>query len=96
MRQYPLTPADVISQEDIDAGRVNLVYNYKTVIDMVNLAFYDGFIVGICDEKEAFENITTEERLLAAVTAIQALAKFQGRPDPIEELLKKKLDGTGV
>ena len=74
MRQYPLTQADGISKE---------------VANMINHAFYDGFIVGLCDDKETFDGITPEEYKYAAVTAIQALAKFQGRPDPIEELLKE-------
>lgn len=91
MRQYPLTQADVISQEDLDAGRICLVHKYQDVIDMVNCAFYDGFIVGICDDKEAFNNITPEERAYAAITAIQALARLQGRDDPIEGLLKEDL-----
>ena len=88
MRTYPLTRADVISQEDVHAGRVHLMYHYHDVTGMVNRAFYDGFIVGICDDKNAFDSITPEAYTYAAITAVQALAKLQGRPDPVEERRK--------
>ena len=56
MLTYPLHEADFgITQESIDAGKVNLAYNYKDLISMVNTAFFSGFIVAMCDSKEEFE-----------------------------------------
>lgn len=41
MLTYPLHGTDLgITQESIDAGKVNVVYNYKDPLSMVNTAFF--------------------------------------------------------
>ena len=48
MLTYPLHGTDLgITQESIDAGKVNVVYNYKDLLSMVNTAFFSGFILSL-------------------------------------------------
>lgn len=80
MLTYPLHEADLgITQESIDAGKVNVVYNYKDLLSMVNIAFFNGFIVAMCDSKEEFEGIDVMDRILMCSAATIKLAKLQGR-----------------
>lgn len=79
MLTYPLHGADLgITQESIDAGKVNVVYNYKDLLSMVNTAFFSGFIVVVCDSKEEFESIDVMDRILMCSAAAVKLAKLQG------------------
>lgn len=79
MLTYPLHGADLgITQESIDAGKVNVVYNYKDLLSMVNTAFFSGFIVAVCDSKEEFESIDVMDRILMCSAAAVKLAKLQG------------------
>lgn len=82
MLTYPLHGADLgITQESIDAGKVNVVYNYKDLLSMVNTAFFSGFIVAVCDSKEEFESIDVMDRILMCSAAAVKLAKLQGRDE---------------
>lgn len=82
MLTYPLHEADLgITQESIDAGKVNVVYNYKDLLSMVNTAFFSGFIVAICDSKEEFEGIDVMDRIMACSVATIKLARLQGRDE---------------
>ena len=82
MLTYPLHGSDLgITQESIDAGKVNVVYNYKDLLSMVNTAFFSGFIVAVCDSKEEFEGIDTMDRILMLFAATIKLAKLQGRDE---------------
>lgn len=79
MLTYPLHEADFgITQESIDAGKVNLAYNYKDLISMVNTAFFSGFIVAMCDSKEEFEGIDVMDRIMMMSAATIKLATLQG------------------
>ena len=79
MLTYPLHGTDLgITQESIDAGKVNVVYNYKDLLSMVNTAFFSGFIVSVCDSKEEFESIGVMDRILMCSAAAVKLAKLQG------------------
>lgn len=79
MLTYPLHEADFgITQESIDAGKVNLAYNYKDLISMVNTAFFSGFIVAMCDSKEEFEGIDVMDRIMMLSAATIKLATLQG------------------
>lgn len=70
MLTYPLHGTDLgITQESIDAGKVNVVYNYKDPLSMVNTAFFSGFIVSVCDSKEEFESIGVMDRILMCSAA---------------------------
>ena len=82
MLTYPLHEADLgITQESIDAGKVNVVYNYKDLLSMVNTAFFSGFIVAMCDSKEEFDGIDVMDRILMFSAAAIKLATLQGRDE---------------
>jgi hypothetical protein len=88
MLTYPLHGADLgITQESIDAGKVNVVYNYKDLLSMVNTAFFSGFIVAVCDSKEEFESIDVMDRILMCSTAAVKLAKLQGRDEDAKNMV---------
>lgn len=76
MRRYPITASDVIDQKDIDAGRTNLVYPYMDLVHLVNEAFYNGFLLAMCDSKEDFQSITTTDRIYACFLAKQMMDTF--------------------
>lgn len=88
MLTYPLHGADLgITQESIDAGKVNVVYNYKDLLSMVNTAFFSGFIVAVCDSKEEFESIDVMDRILMCSAAAVKLAKLQGRDEDAKNMV---------
>lgn len=88
MLTYPLHGADPgITQESIDAGKVNVVYNYKDLLSMVNTAFFSGFIVAVCDSKEEFESIDVMDRILMCSAAAVKLAKLQGRDEDAKNMV---------
>lgn len=88
MLTYPLHGADLgITQESIDAGKVNVVYNYKDLLSMVNTAFFSGFIVAVCDSKEEFESIDVMDRILMCSVAAVKLAKLRGRDEDAENMV---------
>lgn len=88
MLTYPLHGADLgITQESIDAGKVNVVYNYKDLLSMVNTAFFSGFIVAVCDSKEEFESIDAMGRILMCSAAAVKLAKLQGRDEDAKNMV---------
>lgn len=88
MLTYPLHGADLgITQESIDAGKVNAVYNYKDLLSMVNTAFFSGFIVAVCDSKEEFESIDVMDRILMCSVAAVKLVKLQGRDEDAENMV---------
>ena len=88
MLTYPLHGADLgITQESIDAGKVNAVYNYKDLLSMVNTAFFSGFIVAVCDSKEEFESIDVMDRILMCSVAAVKLAKLQGQDEDAENMV---------
>ena len=61
MRKYPLpTP-----EKD---GYIKLSDAYK----FINEAFFEGFIVAICDTPEDYESITTGQRVEITMIAIEA------------------------
>ncbi len=103
MLTYPLHGADLgITQESIDAGKVNVVYNYKDLLSMVNTAFFSGFIVAVCDSKEEFESIDVMDRILMRSAAAVKLAKLQGRDkdaknmvDFLEKTLSEDKEAVG-
>lgn len=76
MRRYPISAADIISQADIDAGRTNLVYFYQDLVHSINAAFYDGFLLAMCETKEDFQNITPEDRIYSCLLAKQTMEAF--------------------
>lgn len=88
MLTYPLHGADLgITQESIDAGKVNVVYNYKDLLSMVNTAFFSGFIVAVCDSKEEFESIDVMDRILMCSAVAVKLAKLQGRDEDAKNMV---------
>lgn len=88
MLTYPLHGADLgIIQECIDAGKVNVAYNYKDLLSMVNTAFFSGFIVAVCDSKEEFESIDVMDRILMCSAAAVKLAKLQGRDEDAKNMV---------
>lgn len=88
MLTYPLHGAGLgITQESIDAGKVNVVYNYKDLLSMVNTAFFSGFIVAVCDSKEEFESIDVMDRILMCSAAAVKLAKLQGRDEDAKNMV---------
>lgn len=76
--KYPLKPSDIVSQADIAAGRVNICHNYMDYVHQINAAFNTGYIMAMCDTKEEFDSITTEERILCCALAKLNAAKFYG------------------
>lgn len=87
MLTYPLHEADLgITQESIDAGKVNVAYNYKDLLSMVNTAFFSGFIVAMCDSKEEFEGIDIKDRILMMSVATIKLAILQGRDEDAKNM----------
>ena len=88
MLTYPLHGTDLgITQESIDAGKVNVVYNYKDLLSMENTAFFSGFIVSVCDSKEEFESIGVMDRILMCSAAAVKLAKLQGRDEDAKNMV---------
>lgn len=88
MLTYPLHGADLgITQESIDAGKVNVAYNYKDLLSMVNTTFFSGFIVAVCDSKEEFESIDVMDRILMCSAAAVKLAKLQGRDEDAKNMV---------
>lgn len=88
MLTYPLHGADLgITQESIDAGKVNVAYNYKDLLSMVSTAFFSGFIVAVCDSKEEFESIDVMDRILMCSAAAVKLAKLQGRDEDAKNMV---------
>lgn len=61
MRKYPLPPPE-------KDGYIKLSDAYK----FINEAFYDGFIVAICDTPEDYESITIGQRMEIMMIAIEA------------------------
>ena len=87
MLTYPLHEADLgITQESIDAGKVNVAYNYKDLLSMVNTAFFSGFIVAMCDSKEEFEGIDIKDRILMMSVATIKLATLRGRDEDAKNM----------
>lgn len=87
MLTYPLHEADFgITQESIDAGKVNLAYNYKDLISMVSTAFFSGFIVAMCDSKEEFEGIDVMDRIMMMSAATIKLATLRGRDEDAKNM----------
>lgn len=87
MLTYPLHEADLgITQESIDAGKVNVAYNYKDLLSMVNTTFFSGFIVAMCDSKEEFEGIDIKDRILMMSVATIKLATLQGRDEDAKNM----------
>lgn len=87
MLTYPLHEADFgITQESIDAGKVNLAYSYKDLISMVNTGFFSGFIVAMCDSKEEFEGIDVMDRIMVMSAATIKLATLQGRDEDAKNM----------
>lgn len=87
MLTYPLHEADLgITQESIDAGKVNVAYNYKDLLSMVNTAFFSGFIVAMCDSKEEFEGIDIKDRILMMSVATIKLATLQGQDEDAKNM----------
>ncbi len=76
MQKYPLTPDDVIDAKDRAAGRVNLCFNYMDYIHTVNAAFFNGFLVAMCETQEDFDSIDTETRIAALMLATDKLETF--------------------
>lgn len=92
--KYPLTVHDVIDQADIDAGRVNLVYNYKTIVNMVNDAFYSGAMLILCESKEQFQALSVNEKI-ALVCIVKTIAdEYYERNGVVETVADEA--GTGV
>lgn len=88
MLTYPLHGADLgITQESIDAGKVNVAYSYKDLLSMVNTVFFSGFIVAVCDSKEEFESIDVMDRILMCSAAAVKLAKLQGRDEDAKNMV---------
>ena len=88
MLTYPLHGADLgITQGCIDAGKVNVAYNYKDLLSMVNTAFFSGFIVAVCDSKEEFESIDVMDRILMCSAAAVKLAKLQGQDEDAKNMV---------
>lgn len=90
MRRYPITASGVIDQENIDAGRTNLVYPYMDLVHLVNAAFFDGFLLAMCDSKEDFQSITMEDRIHACFLAKHMMDTFlapeaEPKPEPEPE-----------
>ena len=81
MKRYPITASDVIDQKDIDAGRTNLVYPYMDLVHLVNAAFFNGFLLAMCESKEDFQSITMEDRVNACFLAKQMMDEFMP-PEP--------------
>lgn len=76
--KYPLKPSDIASQADIAAGRVNICQNYMEYVRQINAAFYTGYMMAMCDTKEEFDSITTEDRIMYCALAKLNAAKFYG------------------
>ena len=88
MLTYPLHGADLgITQESIDAGKVNVAYNYKDLLSMVNTAFFSAFIPAVCDSTEEFESIDVLDRILMCSAAAVKLAKLQGRDEDAKNMV---------
>lgn len=81
--RYPMDYLDVISQAAIDAGRVNLCVSYKDYVHEINAAFYDGFLLALCETQEDFDSITPEVRVKAALLA-KGVAERWGQRDAKE------------
>ncbi len=80
MRTYPLGPSDISAvPEAINAESTCFEYSYNDLVQMINSAFYDGFMLAFCKTIKNYEAIDTRIRILAASAAITKLATFQGR-----------------
>ena len=76
--KYPLKPSDVVSQADIDAGRVYLGPHYMDYVREINAAFYTGYMMALCKTKEEFDSLTVEDRAMCCVLAKLNAEKFYG------------------
>lgn len=77
MKEYPLNPEEIIKQNDIkDNDSIRIVTYF---VQMINAAFYDGFILALCETKEDFDSITLEDRIEACFLAKSQIEAYQGR-----------------
>lgn len=74
--KYPVTAATFVTQEDIDAGRTCIRYDYKELVTAINDAFYTGFLVALCKSKEEWDNLSIIDRMEAAALAKDLAATF--------------------
>lgn len=88
MLTYPLHGADLgITQESIDAGKVNVVYNYKDLLSMVNTAFSAASSSPCATARRSFESIDVMDRILMCSAAAVKLAKLQGRDEDAKNMV---------
>lgn len=79
--RYPLKPSDFVSQTDINAGRTNLCVNYMNYVQEINAAFYTGYIMALCKDKEEFSSMTIEKRIMSMILAKATAEKFYSREE---------------
>lgn len=82
MKQYPLRVEDVISKEDIAAGRTKFIFSAEEYTQVVNAAFYTGFIVALLETKEEADNLTLKERAVLCAVAADKAALLCGAEGP--------------
>ena len=71
---YPLSSADLNGS----------TFSCEQLVNSVNTAFYEGFLLAICRTKESFDSIDFTARIAAIILATEALCEFQ--PERAKEL----------
>ncbi len=82
MKQYPMHVADVISEEDIAAGRTKFIFSPEEYTQRMNGAFYTGFIVAVLETKDDADTLTVSERALLCAAAMDKSALLCGAESP--------------
>lgn len=101
MKHYPLRVEDVISKEDIAAGRTKFIFSPQEYVEYMNGAFYTGFITANLDTKEEADELTPTIRALLCAAAGDKSALLCGAEDPkmletVIAKLEKSMEGASA
>lgn len=82
MRKYPLRISEIVSPEDMAAGRTYVKMPCKDYVQRINNAFFSGFELGSCDTAEEAKSITPDERAELCLVAAKMMDEyFADKPD---------------
>ena len=95
MRKYPVHVDDIISKERIEKGRTHIVVDCKELVNRINEAFYDGFILSLVESKEDLQGMTAIDRAFAMAAACDKLQSvlYDDNSGKSVEWIEKTLKG---
>lgn len=74
--RYPVTADQVISPDDLSAGREYIVIHNTAYLREINAASYTGFLMAMCESKAEYEALDVMDRISAISMAIEIAKEF--------------------